>query len=141
MINTLENQKKESIIEMIKLITDKEDMRDIYMESRTHYKHMCWEIKKKLFQYIYIVKYSDLQNKEVKKEFDDINKLAYFFEMNVEDIDRFLFKNNIRLKNEKYEIFSIGLIKTKCSPNMDKSKLLITNQLKDILMNGDLEKQ
>lgn len=141
MINTLEKPKKEKIIDMIKSITDKEEMRDIYMESRTHYKHMCWEIKKGSFNHIYIVRYNDLHTKkELKKEFDDVNKISSFFRIDVGDVNRFLFKSDIKLINEIYEILSIGLIRTKCSDNMNKSKNLVVNQLKTILINGDLEK-
>lgn len=141
MINTLEKTKKDKIIDMIKLVANKEDMRDIYMESRTHYKHMCWEIKQKSFNHLYIVRYNDLDiKKEFKKEFDDVNKISLFFEMDVKNINQFIFKANINLINEKYEILSIGLIRTKCSKNMDKSKNIIVDQLKTILIKGDLEK-
>ena len=141
MINTLEKPKKEKIIDMIKSITDMEDMRHIYMESRIHYKHMCWEIKKKHFNHIYIVKYRDLLVKqEYKREFDDVDKLSSFFEVSAEDINRFLLRSDIKLKNDIHEILSIGLIRTKCSDSMDKSKNYVVDQLKNILINEDLDK-
>ena len=136
MVSTSEQSAKDKIIEMINEVTDKDDMKAIYNEAKHRYISLRGKKdNSRLMQYTYIVSYRDISTgKYTKKEFNNINDISDFFEMTVDNLNRYLYKADIRLENGRYEIVSIGLIRSKCSDNMRESQELVVKKLREILV-------